>query len=319
MILTGCVCFRYTKAFDALVEEASIEEVPQSKPSLIEILDEWSMLKALGVPREEVGEAGPPDLASVVGSNCCPATSMVSSVVSKSAALCCTFDSSNNLVWGEASRLVHFRDRDVSIPDASSGGVLCLATAPGNVVIAGTMSGRLFVSEEGGEFSALASSHSKYAHRVCARGKFFVSASHDRSVFVWDLATKKLLKEWHFPAICEALCFYGESQLLVGVRDSNLLRLFDLSKLCDDPEVQPALLNLNAFGDDHVSFSVLDLASFVGNRQLIAVASDRDRVFVYWLTDAAPPTCCLVATLTGMSSDSMSAARCCFSPCGALL
>jgi WD40 repeat protein len=144
-----------------------------------------------------------------------------------------------------------------------------------------------------------------------ANSKYFASASHDHSVFVWDLSTKSLLTQLKFPATCEALCFLSESQLLIGVRESNLLRLLDLADLDS-----LSTLNLNAFGDDHVSFSVLDVAPCPADSQLVAIASDRDRVFMYWISKNR---CQLVATLTGANSDSLSAARCCFSPCGTLL
>jgi WD40 repeat protein len=300
----------HQKAFAALVEEASLEEISSLKPSLTEIVDEWSELLSMFDSAQKNDLEYEPDVAGEVGNSCASvAEDVVSKVSSTSAALCCAFDGTN-LVWGEANRTIHFRDSDVVLADSTCGGVLSVAVTKG-VVVVGTMSGLVFVSRNNVDFVLLSPSHSKYAHRVCVNDKFVVSASHDHTVCIWDLQTEKLQKQLKLSATCEGLCFVGESKLLVSVRESNLLRLVDLDALCEDTEL--VLLNLNVFGDNHVSFSVLDVAVF---KHLLAVVSDRDRVFVYWLAESS---CRLVATLTGLSTDSLSSARCAFSPCGTLL
>ena len=314
---------RFSKSFAAVAEEAGldIEEIPRSKPCLTEILDEWSELRGMfdatsAGRHDDDGLSAPSDLESALSeaSRSAPAVDVVSLHSAKSAILCCVFDEHNRLIWGEASRLLHFQDRgDMILGDTTSGGVLSLAVS-GSTVFCGTMSGRLFASDHGSDFTALATAHAKYVHRICANKKFLVSASHDHSVMIFDVASKKMLKQLKFPTTCETLCLMNESKLLIGVRESNLLRLVDLENLEDSP----VLFNLNAFGDDHVSFNVLDVSVCPANNQLLAVASDRDRVFVYWVSEASSK-CQLMATLTGMCSDGMSAARCCFSPCGTLL
>ena len=86
---------------------------------------------------------------------------------------------------------------------------LCLSLAvSGSLVIAGTMSGRLFVSSDAKEFEQLGTVHTKYVHRVCANSRFLVSASHDHTVFVWNLDTRQVLKQFKFSATCEALFFF---------------------------------------------------------------------------------------------------------------
>ncbi len=158
----------------------------------------------------------------------------------------------------------------------------------------------------------LAPKQAKYAHRVLLNERFVVSASLDHTVRVWSQSDGALVREFRFGATCEGLAFWGRDKLILGVRESNLLSVADLSA----PEAEPVTHNLNAFGDDHVTFSVLDVAVCAKCPSLVALASDRDRVFLYWLTDGA---CRLLATLTGMNSDGLAAARVQFSPSGRLL
>jgi WD40 repeat protein len=142
--------------------------------------------------------------------------------------------------------------------------------------------------------------------------RYVVSSSLDHTVRVWALSDGVLVREFRFPATCEGIAFWGDDKLVMGVRESNLLTIADLSAA----EPEPISHNLNAFGDDHVTFSVLDVAVCAKCPSLVALASDRDRVFLYWMTDTE---CRLLSTLTGLNSDGLAAARVAFSPSGRLL
>jgi hypothetical protein len=313
----------FHKAFEALLEESGVREVADTRPHLGEIVDEWSELRAIvrGPEAGGVGETLQVDLGEELSGEAREhvAGHVTGQVAAASAALCCAFDDDGGVVWGEANRTVHFMAadggsrHDVVLPDATMGGILSAAVC-GAAVAVGTMSGAVVMLDR---FSravkqTLAPKQAKYAHRVIVNDRFVASASLDHTVRVWALSDGRMVREFRFGATCEGLAFWGRDKLVLGVRESNLLSVADLA----DTEAEPVTHNLNAFGDDHVTFSVLDVAVCAKCPSLVALASDRDRVFLYWLTDAS---CRLLATLTGMNSDGLAAARVKFSPSGRLL
>ncbi len=312
----------YDKTSAALKEEAGLDEVPDSRPGLGEIIDEWSDLRAfVAGSKATAGGEESVDLEEALSGEAReqPARYVSAQMTAASAALCCAFDQEGGVLWGEANRTLHWLSVDgktkheLVLPDATMGGILSVASWV-SVVAVGTMSGSVLLLDRFQRHvtKELSPKHAKYAHRVIVNDKFVVSSSLDHTVRVWSVADGSLFREFHFPATCEGIAFRGRSHLLLGVRDSNLLTVVDLRSA--DTEV--AVHNLNQFGDDHVTFSVLDVAVCSRATSLVALASDRDRVFLYWVTDTS---CRLLLTLTGMNSDGMAAARCCFSPSGRLL
>jgi WD40 repeat protein len=176
-------------------------------------------------------------------------------------------------------------------------------------VALGTMSGAVLIIDPATrQVLQTLTLHRKYCHRVYLRNEWLVSVSHDYSVCILRREEKKeykLAKQLKFSSIPEGVGFVeNDEEILVGVRDSNRLRRVRLDEQDDDQD--PIGINLSAFKDDHVTFNVLDLAVCPTNSKLVALASDRDRIFVYWVQDER---CRLMATLTGHTADGMSVAR----------
>ena len=322
-------------AHQALMEEAHLPDSATALPSLVSLVDEWVDLKAMLVVPDSSGTADSfdaIDLDSILGdakSEDAVAESKHHSESAASAALCCTFVGDEALVWGEANKTLHGCDLEganewsYSLPDSGTfGGILCLAS-DGSRIILGTMSGVVQVLNAQTRLleQSLPMIHKKYVHRVLLKDQWLITASHDCSVGVWRRETKDgesveylLVGQKYFKAIPEGLGIGGiDGDLLyVGVRDTNLLCTYSLKT--DD--LDHVKVNLSPFLDEHVTFNILDLSVCSKNGRVIALASDRDRVFVYWVDG---DRCKLLSTLTGMNSDGLSVSRVQFSPEGRFL
>lgn len=162
------------------------------------------------------------------------------------------------------------------------------------------------------------SEHSKYVvkARFSACGKWMATASYDHSSCIYKAADESfrhymLCLQTSFRAAVEAICWHpSEPRCLIAVRDDHLLHCFDCSS--GHPESTKSL-NLNALGDNHVSFTALDLA-FHPNGRLISVATDKDRII---LMDSSTEN--QLANLYGCSNDSFSQPRLCWHPSGRYL
>lgn len=121
--------------------------------------------------------------------------------------------------------------------------------------------------------------HQKYVVRGLfspGDGKYIATASYDRTVCVYmaepdqgggeSLPTYRLLKQWGpFIGNAETICFANESTLVVGVRDDNYLHYIDLENMMQ----QPQRINMNATGDDWVSFSPICISVSLDGSQLL--------------------------------------------------
>lgn len=126
--------------------------------------------------------------------------------------------------------------------------------------------------------------HSKYVTRVrwLRKGNGFLSASHDRSLKLFQPATSdeegefRLLNQWDFPGIIESLELTPDGNtVIVGVRDDNYLSYIDLN----DPAFEITRVNLNSNGDDHVSFTPMDIQASPSGGHIL-VSTDKDRLIV---------------------------------------
>ncbi|KAF7730571.1 hypothetical protein EC973_001952 [Apophysomyces ossiformis] len=113
--------------------------------------------------------------------------------------------------------------------------------------------------------------HKKYV--ICGifspeDGKYMATASYDRTVCIYrqdnaeGLPSYSLMKQLTFIGSVETICFSGET-LVVGARDDNYLHYIDL------PDLKETRCNMNANGDDWVSFSPVWLSPSPDGRFLL--------------------------------------------------
>jgi WD40 repeat protein len=118
--------------------------------------------------------------------------------------------------------------------------------------------------------------HQKYVVRGLfspVHGKYIATASYDRTVCIYQaepedkngLPQYTLLKRLGpFIGNVETICFASETVLVVGVRDDNYLHYVDLNQQGETKRV-----NMNATGDDWVSFSPTSISVSSDGSQLL--------------------------------------------------
>lgn len=116
--------------------------------------------------------------------------------------------------------------------------------------------------------------HQKYVVRGLfspVNGKYIATASYDRTICIYihngesesNLPKYELLKQLGpFLGNVETICFANEDVLVAGIRDDNYLHYIHL------PDMHQERINMNATGDDWVSFSPI----------CISVSSDRSQL-----------------------------------------
>ncbi|GAO47532.1 WD40 repeat-like protein [Saitoella complicata NRRL Y-17804] len=154
----------------------------------------------------------------------------------------------------------------------------------GQFLITGGMDGRILVTDvprNGGphvEHVQTVAKHGRYVVRLAMSSDkgFLVSASYDNTVkiFCRDRASPACpVPAWKeertitFATQPEALHITEDNEVIMAARSSNLLQCI---KLYTGEE---RTINLNAVGDDHVSFSPLDIAPHPQNPNVLAIAT----------------------------------------------
>lgn len=185
----------------------------------------------------------------------------------------------------------------------------CHPTAP--FVLVGTMDdkyGLLKITEDDDEVDvetlATFDSHQKYVVRVkwSPDGSMFATGSHDRSVHLYsfDAGQEKadLKKKLYFKGAVEAICWTRDSsELIVSVRDDNFLIYYNIKSQ------EQKLINMNAMGDLHVSFTCLDLSLSLDGTML-AATTDNSRTILF-----KTGTPVQLRTFFGMKNDGLSQPR----------
>ncbi|KAI8987880.1 WD40-repeat-containing domain protein [Mycotypha africana] len=138
--------------------------------------------------------------------------------------------------------------------------------------------------------------HKKYVVRGLFspnQGKFIATASYDRTVCIYavddrdnaqedSLPNYKLIKQLGpFIGNVETICFVNETTLVIGVRDDNYLHYINLENW------QTIRVNMNATGDDWVSFSPLCLSvSPDGSKLLCTTDHQSGRTILFQVGEA---------------------------------
>ncbi|KII73203.1 putative WD repeat-containing protein [Thelohanellus kitauei] len=168
------------------------------------------------------------------------------------------------------------------------GGVVSLDIHPNNqnMIASGSMDATLAIydiSSPLDEPLQKFTDHQKFVVRVkwSPSGQYLVTASHDKSfiVYKWDTDTKTLNKihKLEHSHIIEGLAFKNKSdEFIISLRDCSYLYWYRIEI---DEVIEFKKVNLNEYGDDHVSFNALDI-SFSPNDNMILVSTDRQHAIL---------------------------------------
>jgi len=159
--------------------------------------------------------------------------------------------------------------------------------------------------------------HSKYATRAAwsPDGQYFATCGHDKNVNVYKRASAEeeplvfeLAKKKEFPTIPEALCFLDDGMTLVAsIREDNYLSHIDVTTF------EITKVNMNPVGDDHVSFTVLDMALSPNGKYLLC-STDKSRLLLYVVG-----TSIQLRYYYGAVNDDFCQTRACWHPSGAYI
>eukprot|EP00761_Pharyngomonas_kirbyi_P006700 gb/GECH01006708.1/.p1 GENE.gb/GECH01006708.1/~~gb/GECH01006708.1/.p1 ORF type:complete len:395 (+),score=72.71 gb/GECH01006708.1/:1-1185(+) len=166
-----------------------------------------------------------------------------------------------------------------------SGGILDVAWLDTETIIASSMDGgvRVYDSNTGEQLDEH-KEHGKYVVRTRVHsnsGQRVVTGSYDGSIVVWERQGRGLhmVGRWRGNGAVEGVDVHWErAEAVVSVRGSNYLHYLDIG-LPSGVETLYSI-NMNANGDDFVSFTGLDVCVSYDGR-IVAVATDRDRVIVF--------------------------------------
>jgi len=223
------------------------------------------------------------------------------------------------LATGSVDKTVKVVDYDknivVSVIEELKAPVLALNFHPirHTVIAIGSFNGSHFVVDYEKKDSKVLqafSDHSKYVVSVkwSPGGQYLATASHDKTVNIYrEESTNKWisLKTFPFLGTVEAIEWIKNDVLLVGVRNDNYLRAIDVTTLRET-----AKYNMNARGDDHVSFTAMHIAASPDGN-FVLVATDRHRAILFRTGTARQ-----VRNFYGTTNDSYSSPRVAWSVCG---
>ncbi|KAL0056020.1 hypothetical protein WJX82_006755 [Trebouxia sp. C0006] len=221
-----------------------------------------------------------------------------SSVIS----ICCWPGDNSRAVTGSGNGLVQLldyaRDEFEWRYHSNAGGILSLALQPTAeqskmLLLAGSMDGSVtLLDAHTGTVLTRHKAHAKYCVRVrwSPDSSHCVSCSWDHTMAVLTHSTStdepslQLQKSTTYLSQVQDVEFIpgaepSDQLLAVALKNTNYLRLFDVHELKEHSKV-----NMNAMGDDHVSFSASHLAVSPCQRYLL-VSTDGSRIIMFRLKD----------------------------------
>eukprot|EP01091_Cochliopodium_minus_P017374 TRINITY_DN6792_c0_g1_i1.p1 TRINITY_DN6792_c0_g1~~TRINITY_DN6792_c0_g1_i1.p1 ORF type:complete len:384 (+),score=97.19 TRINITY_DN6792_c0_g1_i1:32-1183(+) len=162
------------------------------------------------------------------------------------------------------------------------GGILSLSHSPiSHHLLASSMDSTCrIIDSSNGKFLQSFKDHNKYVVRCkwSDDGKYFATASYDKTVNLYGVKENgefELKHNYQFLNVIEAICFTVDSkQLVCGIRDDNHLYYLNLETQ------QRSKYNMNANGDNHVSFFAMDV---VCSEKYVLVTTNNDRTILFFL------------------------------------
>lgn len=157
---------------------------------------------------------------------------------------------------------------------------VCWHPLNSDLIAAGCMNGGVFLVDQKELFPVQTAAHSKFVVRVkwSPDGKLLASASHDQTVGLFRVGDESklvLVKQLEFTGGVESVAWAGSNSLIVGVRDDNFLHIIDVTTFQEKSK-----LNLNAHGDNHVSFTPMDI-TVSNDEKWLVVTTDKHRSIMY--------------------------------------
>lgn len=149
--------------------------------------------------------------------------------------------------------------------------------------------------------------HAKFA----PDGSSFLSACYDHTLVLYkagpDPQSFSPLRTFEFDGNVEAACYSPDSKwVIVGVRDDNYLHYIDTATL------EVIKFNMNANGDDIVSFTVMDLAVSPSGKHVLATTDHRSgRVILFKISSNT-----ISRDYYGVPQDEFSTPKLCWHPSG---
>jgi COMPASS component SWD3 len=124
--------------------------------------------------------------------------------------------------------------------------------------------------------------HQKFVVRIlwAPNGEYFATSSYDKTSCLSKFdetnpQNSSLLKKFNFKGAVEAIAFTNDSKyFVVTARDDNYLYYVSL------PELEITKYNMNSFGDDFISFTVMEL-KFHPNGKYLLAATDKSRLILF--------------------------------------
>jgi len=227
-----------------------------------------------------------------------------------------------------STKIVDFETRKVlRTIVAHESPVLSLAFCPTSphLLLSTAMDGSAAISNaETGEVVATFKNHNKYVIRGAwsPDGQLFATCGHDKHVNIYKVVEGEpgealeapkapifeKFRSKEFVNIPEAIAFLSDSAtLVISIRGDNYLHYLD-TQSGEDMKV-----NLNQQGDDHVSFTVLDLVPSPDGKYLLA-STDKSRLVLYPVGSSAQ-----LRWYYGAVNDELCQTRACWHPSGAYI
>jgi len=191
------------------------------------------------------------------------------------------------------------------------------------LVLSSSMDGKHFLLDtRNGQVIQHFHNHQKYVVRAIwspTDPRLFVTASHDKSIGIYSMEKREegeednpdevkqfiLQKKIEFHSLVEAIEFTRDgTALIVGLREDNYLNFIDLATY------QNTRINMNLNGDDHVSFTAMDLSCSPSGNHLL-VATDRNFHILFRCGTATQ-----VRRFYGAMNDGFSHPKVCWDPSG---
>ncbi|KND00990.1 uncharacterized protein SPPG_04086 [Spizellomyces punctatus DAOM BR117] len=343
-----------TEAHEAFEELASHKYAIEHKP-LLAILEEYQLLSVQGQLEQLSVEREADDELSTLGAGRFPVEpsrdlegihfANILTVISRTLpsdlfpAASLPKETVMALVTGSTDKTVRISDGDtgavISVLDHQKAAVLASDFYPLNpayLLTAGMDGAHHIVDIRTGQSVQSWKDHSKYVVRAqfsrCDGGKWLVTASYDRTVNLYRRTSNddetpryEKLHSIAFRGAVESICFLpppvtaGEPAtptLVVGSRDDNYLHYIDLDPSRAFPDRQH---NMNANGDDWISFTPMDIAPSPSGRH-IAVYTDSKagRLIIFRSRSTVQ-----ARNLWGTVADGFSQPRCCWDSSGRYL
>ncbi|CAF2110506.1 hypothetical protein HID58_081777 [Brassica napus] len=116
-----------------------------------------------------------------------------------------------------------------------------------------------------------------------SEGTYIVGGGASGDIFIWEVATGKLLKKWHAHYVSvTCLVFSGDDSLLVSGSQDGSVRVWSLIRLFDDQQRQHQERTLYEHKFDEHTMAVNDIVIDYGGCNALIVSASKDQTCKVW-------------------------------------